>query len=77
MLGFFASDRHRMSVLGSHREAERLGIRGVPVFLVDQQQVIAGAQAPEVLAGLLDLAASAAGLPGGAPVARPEAAGTA
>jgi predicted DsbA family dithiol-disulfide isomerase len=57
--GFFFGDRHRGTVIGRHREAERLGIRGVPVFVVDQQQAIAGAQPPEVLVGLLDLAASA------------------
>jgi predicted DsbA family dithiol-disulfide isomerase len=63
---FLAGEGHRGDVLGSHREAERLGIRGVPVFVVDQQEVIAGAQPAEVLVGLLDLAASkrpAAGAP--------------
>ena len=55
---FLAGDRHRAAVVSSHGEAERLGIRGVPVFVVDRQQVIAGAQPPEVLVGLLDLAAS-------------------
>jgi predicted DsbA family dithiol-disulfide isomerase len=63
---FLAGEGHRGDVLGGHREAERLGIRGVPVFLVDQQEVIAGAQPAEVLVGLLDLAASkrpAAGAP--------------
>jgi predicted DsbA family dithiol-disulfide isomerase len=57
--GFLAGDRQRAAVLDRHREAERLGIRGVPVFVVDRDQVIAGAQPPEVLAGLLDLAAGA------------------
>jgi predicted DsbA family dithiol-disulfide isomerase len=56
---FLAGDRHREAVVGSHGEAERLGIRGVPVFVLDRQQVIAGAQPPEVLVGLLDLAAGA------------------
>jgi predicted DsbA family dithiol-disulfide isomerase len=56
---FLASDRQRGAVLDSHREAERLGIRGVPVFVIDREQVIAGAQPPEILAGLLDLAAGA------------------
>jgi len=56
---FLAGDRHRQAVVGSHAEAERLGIRGVPVYVIDRQQVIAGAQPPEVLIGLLDLAAGA------------------
>ena len=55
---FLAGDRHQAAVLGSHREADRLGVRGVPVFVVDHHQAIAGAQPPEVLVGLLDLAAS-------------------
>jgi predicted DsbA family dithiol-disulfide isomerase len=55
---FLVGDRHRATVIGSHREAERLGVRGVPVFVVDPPQVISGAQPPEVLVGLLDLAAS-------------------
>ncbi len=59
---FLAGERHRDAVLGGHREAERLGIRGVPVFVVDQRHVIAGAQPPEVLVGLLDLAARPAAL---------------
>ena len=67
---FLAGDRHRETVTGSHREAERLGIRGVPVFVLDRQQVIAGAQPPEVLAGLLDLAASAHAAAGAAPAPR-------
>jgi predicted DsbA family dithiol-disulfide isomerase len=56
---FLAGERHHDAVLGGHRRAERLGIRGVPVFVVDERHVIAGAQPPEVLVGLLDIAASA------------------
>jgi predicted DsbA family dithiol-disulfide isomerase len=36
-----------------------MGVRGVPVFVVDHQRAIAGAQPPEVLARLLDVAAAA------------------
>jgi len=46
-------------IMAAHRRAERLGVRGVPVFVVDREHAIAGAQPPEVLAGLLDVAASA------------------
>jgi predicted DsbA family dithiol-disulfide isomerase len=56
---FLASDRCRSEVVAAHRQAERLGVHGVPVFVVDDQDVIAGAQPAEVLVGLLDLADSA------------------
>jgi predicted DsbA family dithiol-disulfide isomerase len=57
---FLAGERRRSEVVAAHRQAERLGVRGVPVFVFDDQQVIAGAQPAEVLVGLLDLAATAA-----------------
>jgi predicted DsbA family dithiol-disulfide isomerase len=44
-------------ILRGHVQAERLGVRGVPVFVVGRRHAISGAQPPEVLAGLLDLAA--------------------
>jgi predicted DsbA family dithiol-disulfide isomerase len=36
--------------------AHRLGINGVPCFIIAGQQAIAGAQEPEVLERLLDVA---------------------
>ncbi|HZH45323.1 MAG TPA: DsbA family protein, partial [Roseococcus sp.] len=36
--------------------AHRLGINGVPCFLVDGQHAIAGAQEPEVLERLIEVA---------------------
>jgi predicted DsbA family dithiol-disulfide isomerase len=54
---FLASDDRADEIVTSHRWAERLGVQGVPVFLVDRSHIIAGAQPPEVLTGLLDLAA--------------------
>jgi predicted DsbA family dithiol-disulfide isomerase len=53
---FLDSDRLAPEVHAAHERAERIGIRGVPVFIVDQEHAITGAQPPEVLAGLLDLA---------------------
>jgi predicted DsbA family dithiol-disulfide isomerase len=44
------------AVLQAHVLAERRGIRGVPVFVVGGRQAISGAQPPEVLATLLDVA---------------------
>ena len=51
-----ASAEGESEVVAGHQQAERLGVRGVPVFVVDHEQAIAGAQPPEVLAGLLDVA---------------------
>jgi predicted DsbA family dithiol-disulfide isomerase len=53
---FLEGDRFAREVHAAHEQAERIGIRGVPVFIVDQEHAITGAQPPEVLAGLLDLA---------------------
>jgi len=44
------------AVLQAHVLAERRGVRGVPVFVVGGRQAISGAQPPEVLATLLDVA---------------------
>jgi predicted DsbA family dithiol-disulfide isomerase len=62
---FLEGDRFAPEVHAAHERAERIGIRGVPVFIVDQEHAITGAQPPEVLAGLLDLA----GAPRDAPAA--------
>lgn len=55
---FLAGDRLAAEVSAAHRQAARIGIHGVPVFIFDRDQAISGAQPPEVLAGLLDVAAS-------------------
>jgi predicted DsbA family dithiol-disulfide isomerase len=57
--GFLAGDRLAREVDAAHARAERSGIRGVPVFIFDHEHAITGAQPPEVLVGLLDLAAPA------------------
>jgi predicted DsbA family dithiol-disulfide isomerase len=56
---FLRSEEQGKEIVAAHQRAERLGVRGVPVFVVDREQAIAGAQPPEVLAGLLDVAAAA------------------
>jgi predicted DsbA family dithiol-disulfide isomerase len=56
---FLRSQEQAKEIVTAHQRAERLGVRGVPVFVVDREQAIAGAQPPEVLAGLLDVAAAA------------------
>jgi predicted DsbA family dithiol-disulfide isomerase len=62
---FLHGERLAREVRAAHDQAERIGIRGVPVFIVDREHAITGAQPPEVLAGLLDLA----GAPRNAPAA--------
>jgi predicted DsbA family dithiol-disulfide isomerase len=55
---YLAGSRGASEVVAGHRRAEALGVRGVPVFVVGREHAIAGAQPPEVLVGLLDLAAA-------------------
>lgn len=52
----FAGDAHSADIIRGHQRAQMMGVQGVPVYVVDKEHVIAGAQAPEVLAGLLDVA---------------------
>lgn len=54
----FSGDAHSADIIRGHQRAQMMGVQGVPVYVVDQQHVIAGAQAPEVLAGLLDVAST-------------------
>ena len=54
--GFLASDREADSVHADNLRAHRLGINGVPCFVVDGMHAIAGAQEPEVIERLLDIA---------------------
>ena len=56
----FAGDAHSADIIRGHQRAQMMGVQGVPVYVVDHEHVIAGAQAPEVLAGLLDVASSGA-----------------
>jgi predicted DsbA family dithiol-disulfide isomerase len=56
---FLAGDRLEREVIAAHQQAERAGIHGVPVFIVEREHAITGAQPPEVLADLLDVAVAA------------------
>ncbi|HYZ26423.1 MAG TPA: DsbA family oxidoreductase [Geminicoccaceae bacterium] len=55
---FLEGDRFAREVHEAQAQAQRMGIRGVPVFIVDHQHAVSGAQPPEILAGLLDVAAA-------------------
>ena len=59
-LSEFLDGRERAGdVIAAHQRAEQIGVRGVPVFVVGGRHAISGAQPPEILTGLLDVAAAA------------------
>jgi predicted DsbA family dithiol-disulfide isomerase len=60
---FLSGDRFAREVVAAHQQAERAGIHGVPVFIVERAHAITGAQPPEVLADLLDVAVAARHMP--------------
>jgi len=55
--GFLQSDIETEAVHADNLRAHRLGINGVPCFIVSGRHAIAGAQEPEVIERLLDVAA--------------------
>jgi predicted DsbA family dithiol-disulfide isomerase len=55
---FLEGDRLAREVHEAQAQAQRMGVRGVPVFIVDHEHAVTGAQPPEILAGLLDVAAA-------------------
>ena len=55
-LDFLASGEGSELVHAENLHAHRLGINGVPCFLIDGEHAIAGAQETEVLERLIDLA---------------------
>jgi len=54
---FLSSDEEAEGVHSDNLRAHRLGINGVPCFVVGGRHAIAGAQEPEVIERLLDVAA--------------------
>ena len=54
---FLASDDETDAVHADNLRAHRLGINGVPCFVISGRHAIAGAQEPEVIERLLDVAA--------------------
>ena len=53
---FLASEEENEAVHADNLRAHRLGINGVPCFVLDGNHAIAGAQEPEVIERLLDIA---------------------
>jgi predicted DsbA family dithiol-disulfide isomerase len=58
---FLSSDAEADAVHADNLRAHRLGINGVPCFIISGRHAIAGAQEPEVIERLLDVAAIEAG----------------
>jgi predicted DsbA family dithiol-disulfide isomerase len=54
---YLAGEDDTDSVYADNLRAHRLGINGVPCFVVAGRHAIAGAQEPEVIERLLDVAA--------------------
>ena len=59
---FLASDAEVEGVHSDNLRAHRLGINGVPCFVIGARHAIAGAQESEVIERLLDVAAVDAAL---------------
>jgi predicted DsbA family dithiol-disulfide isomerase len=57
---FLAGDAETDTVHADNLRAHRLGINGVPCFVISGRHAIAGAQEPEVIERLLDVAAAEA-----------------
>ena len=66
-LAFLRSGEEAEAVHTENLRAHRLGINGVPCFIIAGQQAIAGAQEPEVLERLLDVALQQYHFSGGQP----------
>ncbi|MBC6439910.1 MAG: DsbA family oxidoreductase [Rhodospirillales bacterium] len=53
---FLESDQCADTVLAEHNLAQRIGINGVPCFVLDGRYAVSGAQSPEVLQRMIDTA---------------------
>ena len=55
-LEFLESGRDTETILAEDELARRLGVNGVPCFIVNRKYAVSGAQSPEVLVQVFDLA---------------------
>lgn len=55
-LEFLESDTDAATILAEDELARRLGVNGVPCFIVNRKYAVSGAQSPEVLVQVFDLA---------------------
>lgn len=56
LAAFLNSDRDIETILAEDELARRLGVNGVPCFIVNRTYAVSGAQSPEVLVQVFDLA---------------------
>ena len=52
---YLASDEDRSDVVKTDEQMRRLGISGVPCFIVEDEYAISGAQSPEIFHQIFDL----------------------
>jgi predicted DsbA family dithiol-disulfide isomerase len=57
---FLGSDQGADTVLAEHNLAQRIGINGVPCFILDGRYGVSGAQSPEVLQRMIETAGATA-----------------
>ena len=55
-LDYLKSDRDTETILAEDELARRLGVNGVPCFIINRAYAVSGAQSPEVLVQVFDLA---------------------
>ena len=55
-LKFLQSDRDTDIILAEDELARRLGVNGVPCFIINRKYAVSGAQSPEVIVQVFDLA---------------------
>ncbi len=53
---FLQSDEDVETILAEDELARRIGVNGVPCFIIDRKYAVSGAQSPEVLVQVFDLA---------------------
>ncbi|MBN35371.1 MAG: dithiol-disulfide isomerase [Rhodospirillaceae bacterium] len=56
VLAFLETDEGSDTVLAEHNLAQRMGINGVPCFILDGRYAVSGAQSPEVLQRMIESA---------------------
>jgi predicted DsbA family dithiol-disulfide isomerase len=59
---FLESDQGADTVLTEHNLAQRIGINGVPCFILDGRYAVSGAQSPEVLQRMIETAGETAAI---------------
>lgn len=55
LLTYLASDRDRSQIQSEDEQARRLGVTGVPCYVIEDQYAVSGAQSPEVFVQIIDL----------------------